>query len=705
MIDRGGQQAVQMKDLDTDVRYVKGVGPKRAGLLASYGIRTVSDLINFFPRRYLFYGRLKSIKELKDGEDAIILAKVRAVEYIGFTNRKRIKVHLEDENKDRAVAQWFYAGYLRSRFSPGQTVKIWGRVKYIGKIPYFTNPGLRLIDAKDTNLNEDLFDKTYTQPIYPEIKGIKPSFIKRIVNNALAEFGKCIKEWLPEYILKERNLLDLKEAYKLIHQPENPEQWSIARKRLAYDELLVMQLGLEYSNTASRGFLKTPVMRFSREIHLRIIRRFPFTLTADQRKAISDIVKDMTSARPMYRLLQGDVGAGKTIVAIYAALLAVANRWQVAIMVPTEVLAFQHYKKITSYLKGSRVRVGLLVGSLSKKDKEDMLKKLAEGKIDIVVGTHSLIQEGVNFARLGLVVIDEQHKFGVAQRIRLRSKGIRPHMLVMTATPIPRTLALSFFGKLNCSVIKTPPPGRRPVITRLVGPDELEGVWEFIRNKLKEGHQGFIVYPVLSESDKHELKSAEGQYEYLKNRLFPEFNIALIHGRVPYDKKIELVKDFAAGKIKLLVATVVVEVGIDLPEATILVVEHAERFGLAQLHQLRGRVARSRLQGYCFLVAEPRSEIAKKRLEVMVKTTDGFKIAEADLKLRGPGEFFGTAQHGLPEFKVADLLEDYDLLLAASEDARRILADDPRLKRPENRAVREMLFRELSHRIELVDAG
>ncbi len=685
--------------LNTDVRFVKGVGPKRAEILKSYGILTVNDLINFFPRRHLFFGQVKRIGKLQNNEEATIIAKLTHFEYLPYRKHPRIESIVEDDSST-ALVRWFHSEYLLNKLKPGQTLRISGKVKFIQNIPSFTNPKFEIISDKKIEDN-----KFYTQPLYPNIKGIKPSNLNRIIQNALTSFSQYIIDWLPEEIITKRGLIPLRKAYKWIHNPDMKSEWQIARKRFAYDELFFMQLGILASRHYKTTKFKAPKMKWTIEIDTRIRQRFPFTLTNDQNKVIKEIVDDMTKPTPMYRLLQGDVGSGKTIVALYAALLTVANHWQVAIMGPTEILAYQHYKKISSYLKGSRVKVGLLIGGMNKTEKEKIIKSTSSGEIDILIGTHSLIQKDVKFARLGLVVVDEQHKFGVAQRAELRAKGFAPHFLVMTATPIPRTLALTLFGELRISTIRQLPPGRRPVVTKLVPQNKREELWNFVRKKLSEGHQGFIVYPVLSESDKHELRSAEKEFKLLSKNIFPEFNLALIHGRLPSVQKEKIMTEFAYKKIHLLIATVVIEVGIDVPDATILIIEHAERFGLSQLHQLRGRIGRSGQQGYCFLLANPKTELAQKRLNIFVRTADGFKIAEADLRLRGPGEFFGTTQHGLPELEMADLIDDYQLLLLANQDAKRILSSDPTLRRTENHRIRKEFIKRLGNKLTFISAG
>jgi ATP-dependent DNA helicase RecG len=526
-----------------------------------------------------------------------------------------------------------------------------------------------------------------------------------MVQNALADYSEFIDDWFDPIHLKKRDIPELRRSYEWIHQPENLDHWSKARRRFAYDELFFMQMGFLLSRQIRKE--QSTSVRFSRtsEIDDHIRKRFPFSLTNAQNKVIEEVIADMNSNQPMYRLVQGDVGCGKTVVAVYAALVAVANKRQVAIMAPTEILAEQHYKKISRYLENSRVNVRLLTGGISSADKKNILENSAKGTIDILIGTHAIIQKNVEFARLGLVIIDEQHKFGVAQRFAIKSKGVHPHYLVMTATPIPRTMAMTIFGDLEISIIDSLPPGRIPPITRAYTYQKRNEIWEFVRKILSGGDQGFVVYPLLDPSDSLELNSAREEEKILSEKIFPEFRVALIHGKMKSDEKIKIMSDFAAKKINLLVATVVIEVGIDIPDAAVLVIEHGERFGLSQLHQLRGRIGRGGQQGYCLVLTDPKTEEARKRIRVFTSTCDGFKIAEEDLRIRGPGEFFGTAQHGLTELKVTDLIEDYPLLVQAKRDVETILKEDPALTWQKNRKLRMELKKRLGDKLKLIEAA
>ncbi len=691
--------------LETDVRFVKGVGPQRAKLLEKAGIRTVRQLIDLFPIRYECFKHIPGIIDLYKlnvGEKAVIVAKIENVKPI-YSRRSRIIAEISDGH-NRATVRWFNSMFLLNKLKSGQWAKLIGRVNLSGKDDaILTNPSIQILNSpckKEQNQTE-----MQTQPIYPKIKGIFTKTLTKIIYNALENFGKHINEWHSKALLAKNHLINIRQAYTWIHQPADSKQSEQARLRFAYDELFFMQMGILLSRRKRQYLEKSPKLICNDKIDTHIRRRFPFELTESQDNVIKEIISDMNSDRPMYRLLQGDVGAGKTVVALYAALVAVANRKQVAIMAPTEILANQHYQKVCKYLEKSNVKIALLVGATKPSERKKTLEKTAQGEIDILIGTHSLIQKDVKFASLGLVIIDEQHKFGVAQRLAMQTKGFCPHYLIMTATPIPRSLALTIFGDLQISVIDKLPPGRKPTITKLFKESQINNVWNFVRKRLQNKEQGFVVYPLLNPSDKSELKSATRQAKYLAQEIFPEFQVELIHGQLKSSEKKEIMKRFAEKKCDLLVATVVIEVGIDVPDASVLVIEHAERFGLSQLHQLRGRVGRNGQQGYCLLVANIRNEYAQKRLNIFTKTTDGFKIAEEDLRLRGPGEFFGTAQHGLPELKIANLIDDYQLMLIARNDVKNILRKDPALIKPENRKLREELIYRLGDKFQFIDAA
>ena len=683
--------------LDTPVRYVKGVGPVRAEQLAQLGVATLEDLLTYFPRRFDLRRQVQPIGELRGMEDAATVAgEVVEVDERPFGKRPFFSCMLDD-GTGWVLAKWFHGGYLRKRITPGIHLAVSGKVSVYGEYPQFINPRHQIIwDPQGTDLSSDEL-----LPVYPAGGKLTSGTIGLIIKKVLPQAAPLVEQWFDPRYLAARGLMDRPAAIVAMHRPEDREHWVQARRSLAYCECLLMQLGIALVRMRQVSRPAHPLPH-DQELDRRIRRRFPFQLTAAQDRVVAEIVADLRREQPMNRLLQGDVGSGKTVVAVYAALVAVADHKQAAIMAPTEILAAQHYEKIQGYLKNSRVRTAMLVGGQSAAQRKAVLEGLAAGQIDIVVGTHALIGPDVRFAHLALVVVDEQHKFGVRQRTVIRGKGFAPHYLVMTATPIPRTLAMTVFGDLDSSVLDALPPGRGKTTTRCVGVEKLPEVLAFVRERLTEGQQAYFVYPLVSPNPQLELKAAREAYEELSAGALKGFRLALIHGQMPPAAKEAIMAQFHARRIDALVASVVVEVGLDVPTAGVMVVMHAERFGLAQLHQLRGRIGRSGRDATCILVASPRNPLACRRLEVLAGTSDGFKIAEEDLRLRGPGEFFGTRQHGLPELKVADLAEDFELLRQARRDAFAIVKEDPALEAPHHQQFRRQVLRAYAGRLELL---
>ena len=674
--------------LDTSVQYVKGVGPARAAQLAQLGVRTVEDLLTYFPRRFDLRRQVQPINSLRGTEEAATVAgEVIEVDERRFGPRPYFQAMLDD-GTGWVFVKWFHGGYLRDHIRPGIQIAVNGKVGVYKEYLQFINPRHQIIyDPEGADLSQDEL-----LPVYPAGAGLSSGVIGLIIKKVLPQAGGLITEMLGQDFRSKRGLMERGAAVAAMHRPEDKDQWGSARRRLAYDECLLMQLGVALIRMREISRPAHP-LPCTAEIDRRIRARFPFELTGAQDKAVAEIAADLARQRPMNRLLQGDVGSGKTVVALYAALLAVANRKQAAIMAPTEILASQHYRKIDDYLAASRVRTALLVGGQSPSQRQKILDALAGGQIDIVVGTHALITEDVRFSQLALVVVDEQHKFGVRQRTSIRGKGFAPHYLVMTATPIPRTLAITVFGDLDVSVIDALPPGRGHTLTRCLGQDKLPEVMKFIHGRLAAGQQAYFIYPLVSPSPQLELTAAQEAFKELSAGPLKAFGIGLIHGQMPARQKEAAMRDFHAGKVKVLVASVVVEVGVDVPGANVMVVMHAERFGLAQLHQLRGRIGRSAQDAVCVLVASPGNPIARRRLEVLAQTSDGFKIAEEDLRLRGPGEFFGTRQHGLPELKLVDLIGDFELLRLARRDAFAIVAEDAHLDLPHHQQLRKEIIK------------
>ncbi len=687
-------------ELDTPVQYVKGVGPRRAEQLATSGVRTVEDLLLYFPRRFNLRRQVQPIKTLRGDEPAATVAGVVGeTNYHAFGRRPYFECGLDD-GSGWVVLKWFHGRYLQGQIRTGMHLGVSGKVTVFRETLQFVNPRWEVIwDPAGTNLQVDEL-----LPVYPACGPLPSGLIANLIKRVLPEARRLLARWFDDEHLRRRDLPDRPAAVVAMHRPEDSAAWTRARRRLAYNEFVLMQLGiaLQRMRAVSRPAHSLTV---SEKIDRRIRARFPFDLTAAQDSVIGEISADLARPRPMNRLLQGDVGSGKTVVALYAALVAVAHRRQAAIMAPTEILARQHFAKVEQYLSGSRVRSALLVGAQRPGQRADILERLAGGEIDIVVGTHALLSEKVRFRSLAVTVVDEQHKFGVRQRSGFRAKGFAPHCLVMTATPIPRTLALTVFGDLDVSVIDEMPPGRGRTATRCVDKSQMPEVIEFVRERLAAGQQAYFVYPLVVDAGNTQLKAAQTAFEEFTSRDFTDYTIGLIHGQMPTAEQQSVMRRFAAGEIRVLVASTVVEVGLDVPNANVMVVTNAERFGLAQLHQLRGRIGRGADNAACILVAGSKNPIAAERLRVLTETSDGFKIAEADLRLRGPGEFFGTRQHGLPELKIADLIDDYKLLQMARRDAFAIINADPDLSAPQHQILRAEMLKAYGGRVGLIAEG
>jgi ATP-dependent DNA helicase RecG len=587
---------------------------------------------------------------------------------------------------------------MSEKFSFGQRVMISGKPKYEGLVWQMAHPRVE-------TFGEDEEEPTgQWLPVYPLTEGVQQWNMRKIVRAAIEGFTEFLDEVFPEPYLDEHDLWPLRRALAEIHFPSDRASLEMARRRFVYQELFVLQLALALRREQQRVG-QAPALEATAKIDARITRLFPFELTAGQKQAIAEIAADMAGPRPMNRLLQGDVGSGKTIVAVYAMLLAVAHGWQAAMMAPTEVLARQHGQTLRRLLAGSQVRLGQLIGGLTPAQRRDLLAEIAAGKIDLVVGTQAIIQDDVAFDKLGLVVIDEQHKFGVRQRATLKRAGPDPHYLVMTATPIPRTATMTLFGDLDVSTLRDSPPGRQKVNTYFVGEEKRAGWWNFFREKVREGRQGYVVTPLVDESDQTGAASLEESYEALANGELEEFRLGLIHGRMTPEEKDAVMDRFRSGELQVLVCTSVVEVGVDVPNATLMTIESGQRFGLAQLHQLRGRISRGKHPAFCTVFGDPQTEEARERLTAFTRSTDGFALAEIDLKLRGPGDLLGTKQHGLPPFRIADLLEDGQVLEEARRDAQTLIAADPGMSAPEHARLRRMVLARYGQALNLGDVG
>jgi len=666
--------------LSDEVQYLKGVGPNRAALLAERGIHTVEDLLYRLPFRYEDRIRFTPIRELTPGGVFTVLAEVASGNLVRFRGNRNAVYHLTVRDRSGTLAAKFFHGrYLDGRFHPGQSIVVHGKAEIDRYRPArleMVNPEFELLGDRPTTGPADSTEVGRIVPIYEAIGNLTPRVLRRVIYGALENLSPDVPDLLPAAALARLQLPSRRAALVAAHFPLPGENLDTLNRfcapgqvRLIFEEFFFYQLGLALRHRQAR---RQPGIAFRvREDRMReaLKRILPFKPTAAQKRVLAEIAQDLEQAAPMNRLLQGDVGSGKTIVALEAAAIVIENGYQVALMAPTEILAVQHYLSSRRLFARSGYRIELLISGLKPAERTAARERIRRGEAQFVVGTHALLEEPVEFARLGLVIVDEQHRFGVLQRKQLREKGAFPDVLVMTATPIPRTLALTLYGDLDLSVIDEMPPGRTPIETRVTSEDRLAGVWEFVRREASRGRQAYIVYPVIEES-KQELKAAIAQYERLSREVFPALRLGLLHGRQRSEEKEGVMERFRAGELDVLVSTTVIEVGVDVPNATVMVIEHAERFGLAQLHQLRGRIGRGAEKSTCILIAPGNlAGEARERLETLVRTTDGAEIAEVDLRLRGPGEFFGTAQHGAPTLRIANPLRDHELLTLARQEA------------------------------------
>ena len=652
-------------------QYVRGVGPRNAALLRKLKIETVGDLLYHLPRKYLDCSKIVPMNRARRSQFCTVRGNVIDAESRRTFSGKTIAKFVLTDGTGAIAAVWFNAPYMARAMKEGDVVIMSGVVQFYD-MAQMVAPDFEVLGTDEAEVLGDMTRTMPILPVYPATEGLTQRRLRLIIGNALGSALEEVRDFLPPEILRERKLPSLADALQVIHFPQNINETKTARRRLVYDELFLMELVMALRHKALKKEDKTNRVAVTPEIDAHIRRLFPFELTSAQEKVIREISRDIESPKPMNRLLQGDVGSGKTVVALHAMLCYVANRCQAALMAPTEILAQQHYLTVRRFLAGSRVRILPLIGGMSKKERREKLAVISAGQPDIVIGTHALVQEDVNFAKLGIIIVDEQHKFGVLQRGSLIKKGVNPDVLIMTATPIPRTLAMTVFGDLDVSIIDKMPPGRKRIKTWWVPRRKMPGAYDFIRDEIRKGRQAYFVYPLVEESKNEQtrrLRAATEMAKLLAKEVFPEFKVALLHGRMSSEEKDSVMHAFRDGKIQVLVSTIVIEVGIDVPNATMMVIENAERFGLSQLHQLRGRIGRGAEESYCILFGNPRTPEGKERLKIISRTSDGFKIAEEDLRVRGPGEFFGTRQHGLPELKVANLIEDYDILRMARKDA------------------------------------
>jgi len=735
-----------MLEPSTPVQYVKGIGPRLAEVLAAKGLATVDDLLHYLPFRYEDRLNPRSVAELRAGEMATVIAEVRNS---GLFRTRRMPIFqlIVGQGRARLKCIWFNATYLRDRFQPGQMLALYGKVEedrdgqlqiiqpqfeVLGDIYEEGGAGLAQKDAQKEAQQEAekkaaaSLEIGHIVPIY-ESAGqgkLTPRWFRRIIHGALENLNPDLPDPIPAAVRAHLSLVSPREALWKVHWPDAGESFNdlqasrtAAHIRLIFDEFFFIELGLELKRREQKA--QTGIA-FSLNDGVReaIKKILPFHPTSAQKRVLKEIATDMQTSSPMRRLLQGDVGSGKTIVAFQAAIIAIENGYQVALMAPTEILAQQHYFSARQILERAGYRIVLLTGSLEQDRKRDIRRHIAQGNAQLVIGTHALIQDRVEFEKLGLVIVDEQHRFGVMQRLKLMKKegpaqkhvgadalvrpsersepAPEPDVLVMTATPIPRTLALTLYGDLDVSILDELPPGRTPVVTRSLPDERAPEVWDFVRKQIVAGHQAYVVYPVIEENEERELKAAQQMHRQLREKIFPDLHVGLLHGRLDADEKEHVMREFQQGKIEILVATTVIEVGVDVPNATVMVIEHADRFGLAQLHQLRGRIGRGAAKSYCVLMRGGKvSEEGERRLDAMVRSNDGFQIAELDLELRGPGEFFGTKQAGIPGFRVANIIRDRQLLEAAKREAAFVISGpNSEISKEEiERALREMRSR------------
>jgi ATP-dependent DNA helicase RecG len=708
---------ISMLELSTSVQYVKGVGPRIADVLAGKGIHTVDDLLHYLPFRYEDRVNPRGIAELRAGEMATVIGEVRKAAFLRTRGKPLFQLTV-GEGRAQLRCLWFNAAYLQDKFRPGQMIALYGKVeldprnRQLGILqPQFEVLG----DASDPDsagkkAGESL-EIGRIVPIYEATGKLTPRWFRRIIRTALEQLTSEWPDPIPAAVRRRLDLISPRAALWNVHWPEPGESFDDLQSartpghvRMIFDELFFLELGLELKRRQQKA--QTGIaFRLDERVRLAIKKILPFHPTAAQKRVLKEIAADMEKPYPMRRLLQGDVGSGKTIVGFEAAIIAIENGCQVALMAPTEILAQQHYLSARRILEAAGYRIVLLTGSLESDRKRDIRRHIAQGNAQLVIGTHALLEQQVAFANLGLVIVDEQHRFGVMQRLKLIKKsgeasplleaetetdtvvlragqgesstapGPEPDVLVMTATPIPRSLALTLYGDLDLSLLDELPPGRQPVVTRQVSDGQAAKVWEFLRKQVAGGHQAYVVYPAIGENEESDLKAAIRMYRELSGHVFPDLKVGLLHGRLEADLKDEVMRRFQKGELQVLVATTVIEVGVDVPNATVMVIEHAERFGLAQLHQLRGRIGRGAGKSFCILMTGGKiTDEGQRRLGAMVDTNDGFKIAELDLEQRGPGEFFGTRQAGMPSFRVANIIRDARLLERAKQEAAAVLA-------------------------------
>lgn len=698
---------------------IKGVGPKRAAILAEAGIRSIADLYDCFPRRYLDRTTIRKIGALRDGETVTVVGTITATRLEnGGRGHSRFKAQISDGTGVLELTWFRGVHYFSKTIGSGDLVAVHGRVTFFGRMPGMQHPDYDRLGGGDGSQEEqqqqgddELYKTGAIIPLYPTTEvmkqaGLNSAALRRIVYRAFRDQPLRISEYLSRELLEAGGLMPIHEAYRQIHFPESAEKLEQARYRMKWSELFFAQLFFALRRTEEQRHRTSARFDHSGQMTAGLHERLPFTMTGDQKKAVREIYHDLRSGRQMNRLLQGDVGSGKTLVAQFAMTLAVDNGLQAAFMAPTEILAFQHYVGLRQSLEPLGVRVALLTGRQKAKERREKLALLEQGEIDIAVGTHAIIEAGVNFRNLGLVIIDEQHRFGVMQRKALQDKADNPHVLLMTATPIPRTLTMGIYGDLDVTVIAEMPAGRQPIRTRLCREEQKPALYNELRREIAEGRQAYIVYPLVEESEKMDLKAATESYEQLQGEVFPELRLGLIHGQLPAAEKESVMEAFRSGGIDILVGTTVIEVGVDVPNATVMVIEHAERFGISQLHQLRGRVGRGSHASSCYLLSAKLTGDARERLEALASTSDGFRLSEIDLQIRGAGNMLGREQSGtVSGLKIADLMTDGEIMRSARAAAFELVKRDETLSHPDHAMIRDYYRNHFRKRISLAEVG
>ncbi len=693
------QPEVDPAVFDSSITEIKGISTRMSSKFSKLGVRTIKDMLYLFPRRHIDYSATKKIADLEVGVEQTVVGSIwqTAQKSMGRSRIKATEAIIGDETGTIRIV-WFNQPYLAKKMRTAEKMAISGRVSVYKEQKVFESPEYEILTS------DELTHTGRLVPVYPLTEGLAARTVRRLVRQALDSWADQLPDFLPRSVRDHAGLMPLTEAIKQAHYPDDQQTKNSSRRRLAFDELILIQLGVQQRRRDWRSHQDVHPLDKHMDCVDQFVSSLPYGLTTAQRRALDEMISDLGGTSPMSRLIQGDVGSGKTVVATSAMILAVANGCQAAFMAPTEILAEQHYRTLARIFGidevdgntfelsadsfGFPLSVCLLMGSTKKKDRKEIYDRISDGSMNIVIGTHALIQQSVQFSELGFAVVDEQHRFGVMQRSALRQKGTSPHVLVMSATPIPRTLALTLYGDLDISVIDEMPPGRQQIATRLTGPQNRSKAYQFVRDKIVAGQQAFIICPLVEESEAIDAKAAVTEHERLSRDIFPHFNLGLLHGRMSSAEKEEVMRKFRDGDYHILVSTSVVEVGIDVPNATVMLIEGADRFGLSQLHQFRGRVGRGNKKSYCILLADNPSLDAMERLKIMEQTSDGFKLAEEDLRLRGAGEFFGTRQSGLPDLRMARL-SDTPLLEQARSEAIELFKHDPLLKKPEHELLRK----------------